>query len=817
MRLFKFLLSLAFTIGLIYTLNTRLVIKDSPVPPLGKFLDPFQGFWQNAKSTALPYPEEINIKGLSAPVTVQYDSTFIPHIFAKNTNDLFKAQGYILAQHRLWQMGFQTYAASGRISELIGAGNEDAVLNFDRLQRRKGMVYGAEKSLASMKENTTLWSYINSYTEGVNQYIESLHYKNYPIEYKLLDYEPEPWTPLKSALLLQYMIDNLTGWDQDIENTNAYNLFGKDLFEQLYPNYTPSDPVARSPENWGFDSVKVAQAPDSLIFHKNYVSAVTEMPDPDNGSNNWAVAGWKTKSGKPILCSDMHLGLNLPSLWFLIELSAPDYHVMGFALAGNVGVVAGFNQNNAWAFTDVSRDERDWYAISFTDQSRSEYEYEGANLKTSSVIEEIKVRGRENFYDTVIYTHHGPVVYDRNFKSDEGSNNFALKWIGHTPSRVQEALIGLNTSKNYDDYLHALKTWDAPAQHVAFASTSGDIAIRVQGLWPNKFENQGLFIMDGSQNNLEWPEFIPTDHYAYQHNPERGFVSSANQQSVDKNYPYWQGWARPDHYRSRRINNTLSAYDSSSIVPEDMMKLQQDSYGILPSEILPSLLDTLAKYSQTVENDTIYEQLKKWDYNYRHKEYVPAAFISWWKNFKSLLWDEMDSEEVALNQPTDFQTISLFKSGLPAMLIDNKSTEKPELLQDIVQMSYDSMKTDLNTWIESHELPLTWGNFKHTSVIHLARIPAFSRMNIQVNGEDDAVNSTKPNHGPSQRLVVEMTSPPRAWAVIPGGQSGNPGNPAYDNMINMWRDGEYYPLQFLIQPKDDKSIKLTQTLAPISE
>jgi len=813
MRLLKFSLTLFVTLALIYALNNRLVISNIPIPPLGKFLNPFNGFWQNAKSSPTPYTKSVKIEGLKGEVTVQYDSMYVPHIFASNKEDLFKAQGYIIAQHRLWQMDFQTYAAAGRVSELIGS----AGLDYDKLQRRKGMVYGAQKSLEAMKENKELWSYIQNYTEGVNQYINSLSYKDYPLEYKLMGYEPEAWTPLKSALLLQYMIDNLTGWDMDLANTNAYNLFGADIFKQLYPNYTDTPaPIAPTPtQGWEFDSIRSARKPDSIAFKSNYTSAVHQMPDPDNGSNNWAVAGWKTKSGKPILSSDMHLGLNLPSLWFLIELSAPDYNVMGFALAGNIGIVAGFNQNNAWAFTDLSRDERDWYKIDFTDETRSEYHYEGTKVKTSKTIEEIKVRGKETIYDTVIYTHHGPVVYDRNFISDDGENNFALKWIGHYPSRVQQALIGLNKSRNYQDYVNALQYWDAPAQHVAFASTSGDIAIRVQGLWPNKFKDQGLFVMDGSQKSLEWQDFIPTDHYAFQHNPDRGFISSANQHSVDINYPYWQGWARPDHYRSRRINQILSEYDSSSISPEDLMKLQQDSYGILPSEILPQLLDSLSTYKKPdIAKDTLYNALNNWDYVYSVENYAPAAFLSWFRSFKNLLWDEMSNDSIVLKQPTDYQTIRLFNSGIPASFIDNKTTNKTESLNDLIAMSYDSMKANLSEWVSTHDLPLTWGNYKGTSIIHLARLPAFSRRNIQVNGEDDAVNSTKPNHGPSQRIVVEMTSPPTAWAVIPGGQSGNPGNPAYDNMIDMWRDGRYYKLNFLQRPSAESFIILNQTLSP---
>lgn len=793
MKLFKFSVALIVTLALIYTLDHRWVIEDQPIPPLGKFLDPFQGFWKNAKQEALPYKQTIDLPQLKEEVYVAYDSSHIPHIFAQNNHDLFMAQGYIIAQHRLWQMDFQMYASSGRISELIGKNG----IRFDQLQRRKGMVYGAKKSLGKMKESEELYSYIEAYTAGVNAYISELKYKDLPLEYKLLNYEPEPWTPLKSSLLLQYMIDNLSGWDQDLENTNAYNLFGPKIFDTLYPNYTNApNPVAPTPDSlWNFDAT-VTPRPDSILFNKNFTTTVHKMPDPDNGSNNWAVAGWKTKSGAPILSSDMHLGLNLPSLWFMIELNSPDISSMGFCLAGNIGIVAGFNQNNAWSFTDVSRDERDWYNIRFVNSSnREQYYFEGSKLRAETVIEEIKVRNDKTVYDTVIYTHHGPIVYDRNFLSGGGEENLALKWIGHYPSEVQLALFELNRSKGYNDYLQALEYWDAPAQHVAFAGTDGDIAIRVQGLWPNKYKSQGRFVMDGTKKEMEWPPFIPTKNYAFQHNPGRGFVSSANQHSTDQKYPYWQGWANPDHYRGRRINNVLESYDPASITPQDMMKLQNDSYGILPSEVLPFMLDSLT-YTDT--SDSLLQALKQWDYNFTTEKTAPMIFTEWWREYKKLLWDEMSNDSLALNYPTDFQTVQLMKSdSIPRGFYDILSTGKTEGLKDLLSQSYDSALNNLAQWNENSDRPFNWGNYKGTSIIHLARLPALSRMNIHVDGEDDVVNSTKRNHGPSQRLVVEMTSPPKAWAIIPGGQSGNPGNPAYDNMIDDWRDGRYLQLDFM--------------------
>ena len=183
MKFFQFLVSLVITLGLVISMN----MKMGPLPPLGKFLDPVNGFWANAES-GISMPETLSIKGLQKPVKIHYDNMLVPHIFAKEEDDLFIATGYVHAYHRLWQMEFQTHAAAGRLSEIIG----DITLEMDRGQRRKGMVYGAKNFVDNLDEKSK--NIIAKYAEGVNHFIGQLSYADYPIEYKLLDYRPEQWT-----------------------------------------------------------------------------------------------------------------------------------------------------------------------------------------------------------------------------------------------------------------------------------------------------------------------------------------------------------------------------------------------------------------------------------------------------------------------------------------------------------------------------------------------------------------------------------------------------------------------------------------------
>jgi penicillin amidase len=786
MKIFKFILLLGVTLLFIYLLNKPHTIGGNNIPPLGKFLDPYNGFLQNADEEALPFPEKVSIEGLKNSVTIAYDSNYVPHIYTENNEDLFFAQGYVMAQNRLWQMEFQVMAAAGRLSEILG--ESKSIQNFDRLQRRKGMVYGAEQTAEKMSEDADLVAYTNAFAAGVNTYIEQLTYSSLPFEYKLLNYRPEKWSLLKTALILEYMVDELTGYDEDLENTNALAVFGIDTFNLLFPEHIPGiDPTVPTDQPWNFTPHDIPEAQEDYPLLKNF--KVIAKPDPDNGSNNWVISPEKSATGNAILANDPHLGLNLPSLWMMLHLNSPEYNVYGFTFPGALGVTIGFNDSISWGFTNAPRDTRDWYAIDFKDESKAAYAYNGGWREATFKIEEIKIKGKASLFDTVIYTHHGPVVYDEKFPG--AGANLALKWGGHEGSMVQKSLLLLNKAKNYEDYKQALQYWDQPPQNAAFASVQGNIALTIAGNFPLKWKGQGKFILDGSNPQHEWQGYIPKEHHAFQLNPERGFVSSANQHSVDEDYPYWFYSSTNEYFRNRRINRLLSEMDSISV--EDMMKLQNDNYSIKAGEILPFLLDTLNVDELNKEELDILEDVRQWDYEYEANIKAPVYFEAWWKSFYRLLWDEFEREEI-LRRPDEFVTIHLLKEGTAQAFIDIAATPEKEDLQDVVTMTFKNAVINVKEWSSKSGKEVNWGNYKSTSIIHLAHLAPLSRNNVAVPGHADAINATKGNHGPSFRMIVEMSTPPQAWGIIAGGQSGNPGSPAYDDMIDEWRDGEYRKL-----------------------
>jgi penicillin amidase len=807
MKLLKFGIAFLFTSCVVYFLNNSWNI-GKPIPPLGKFLDPFQGFWQNAKNTKTDN-ETISTELLTNEVKIVYDSALIPHIYALNEDDLYFAQGYITAQNRLWQMEFQTHASSGRISEIIGK----VALDFDRTQRRLGMVYAAKNSLSAMEALPPAKAILDNYTKGINAYISKLEYKTLPIEYKLLGYAPEPWTNLKTALLLKYMAKTLNMAEKDLEMTNALKVLGKETVDLLYPdNEGCGDPIVDHANNWKFKPIVLDSVPPALPNELINIKPM-EKTSTDVGSNNWAVAGSKTASGSPILCNDPHLELNLPSIWYMIHLNAPGINTMGASLPGSPNVISGFNDSIAWGVTNAQRDLVDWFTIQFKDKTKNEYLSDGAWKATKKSVEEIKIKGGDIFYDTVVYTHHGPVVYDETFHSENEMKHFAFRWVAHDPSEEMLTFYKLNKAKNHEDYMAALSHYSSPAQNFAFASVSGDIAMRIQGKYPVRRKDEGKFILDGTKTSSDWHAFIPNEQNIMYKNPERGFVSSANQYPVDTTYPYYINGDSWEAYRNRRINQVLTSL--TNVTPQDLMKLQLDNYNLKAAESLPFFLSQLDTTALKGSELIAFQKLKAWDFFNTVQSEGASYYEAWLRSFLPMVWDEIDSSKVALSRPSTYLTFKLMKEKPELSFFDVKHTPEKETVREVVQKSFSLAVAAIEKWKEEKKTNPTWGDYKDAVISHLLKQEGFS-YHVKHGGNSSIVNAHSKRNGPSWRMVVSLEKTGiQAWGVYPGGQSGNPGSPYYNNLIQLWEAGNYIKFTFVPEAEKMKGKTLaTVTLNP---
>ncbi|MCS4433126.1 penicillin acylase family protein [Aquiflexum gelatinilyticum] len=785
MRYLGFILVFLITMGL----GISLSMQFGTIPPIGKLLDPNHGFWQNSYSEDMDFEDELDLNNLSKPVKVIYDENLIPHVFAENDKDLYRVQGFITAKHRLWEMEFQTMAAAGRISEIVGP----IAIELDRMTRRKGLAFAAENSLQFIqKEHPDTYELLEAYADGVNQYIESLSAGELPIEYKILDYKPEMWSAYKSLLLLKYMADMLVG-DRDLEYTNLRNQIGQEMLDKLYPDFPEeNDPVIEAERIWDFVPLEIKKPVDKRYPDEDVFVNTLPQPVEGIGSNNWAVSGSKTKSGNPILANDPHLSLNLPSLWYVMQLSTPAQSVKGATLPGALGIISGFNENIAWGVTNATRDTRDWYAIQFKDERREEYLYDEVWVKSTFRVEEIKVKGQSSFLDTVVYTHHGPVVYDKNFRSDRKDVNFSLKWTAHLESNEQKTFLLLNKGKNHGDYIEALNHYTSPAQNFVFASKDGDIAMKVQGRFPLKWEGQGKFLMDGKNPDFEWQGFIPNEHNPSTLNPVRGFVSSANQHPVDPSYPYYTFDHSFEHYRNRRLNDRLK--EMNQITSKDMMALQFDNFHLHASEALPVMLGLLdsTDLTQMDEFGTKYlNQLKKWNFNAFPNQEEPTLFQVWWENLYQGIWSKLKTDGIPIVLPNKYQTTKLLLNEPENEIFNNPETPERETARSLLRSSFYEMVEKIKE-IEKAEKDYTWANYKKTSILHLVpNFRSFSHTNVYTGGGAGILNATSERHGASWRMIVEMGKGGSAFGIYPGGQSGNPGSKYYDNLIKKWANGEY--------------------------
>ncbi len=804
MRWLKLILSMGTALSVVLFFNTKIGF----MPPVGKILDPFHGFWQNAEIGEKPENQVLQIDGLKEPVNIHFDDRQIPHIFAENDHDLYFAQGFVTAKDRLWQMEFQTHAAAGRLSEIIGS----RTLEYDRFQRRVGMVVGAKNALQEMENRPLLREIVHAYTAGVNAYIKSLQPKDFPIEYKILDYAPEPWTPLKCALLLKYMAWMLTGYASDLQMSNTLTKFSAEDVYDLFPHYPKDmDPVIPTDTPWNFSPFKINQ-PQTAFKPKIIREPKAPETNPGNGSNNWAVSGSKTASGLPILANDPHLEMNLPSIWYELQLVSPSVNVYGVSVPGAPNVIIGFNDQIAWGVTNAEADVMDWYEITFKDSSLNEYWHDKKWKPTKRLVEEIKVRSGNTVLDTLVFTHHGPVSYNSNEKSfsRRAPTMHALRWLGHDPSNEAFAFYQLNRAQNYDDYVAALSNYACPAQNFVFADANGDIAIWHNGKFPAKWRGQGQFISDGADPLYDWQGWIPHEQNPHIKNPEREFVSSANQNATDLTYPYYLNWYYAAHYRVRRINERLT--QMKNIVPDDFRNLQLDTKNLHAESVLPTLLGMIKENDLTPEESGMFEELTSWNFFNDADKIAPAVFDRWWKKLYRVIWDDEFSDVGAyLRYPSKYQTARKILEEPDSKWFDDIRTEKIENLQELILSSFSETCTELEKSFGKMSESWHWGKVKSTDITHLARISGFGRMDLNAGGDLGIVNAIGRTHGPSWRMVVALGPEVQAWGIYPGGQSGNPGSLNYDDFIDSWMKGELAELLFL-KSEDQQNIRILSKL-----
>ncbi len=796
MNTFRSLFTILLSTGLLYLGLNGINIGETSIPPVLKLFSPNEGFYATAR-TADKIPETISSQGETlTDLSILYDDKLVPHIYANSDEEAFFAQGYLEAQHRLWQMDFLSRATAGQLSEIVGS----KALSLDKKQRTKGMTWAAENITKVWNKNPTYSNLMDKYIEGINAYISQLKYKDYPLEFKLIGYKPQLWDTKKSALILLAMCQSLNNGEYDWESTISKNHFSEEDYQLLYPEDNPNQKsIIPEGTEWNF-TPKENNSKTHPVLSSQLRRDIAPLPKMD-GSNNWVVAASKTKNGNAILCNDPHLDFSLPSIWYELHISTNEYSCYGVSIPGISGINIGFNENIAWGFTNVGHDVTDWYVIDWVDDDKTHYWLDGKKVAIETRIEIINIKGMSPSIDTIKYCHWGPI-------QEINGNDIAMRWLSHQSMNPTEQLfnLSLNKASNIEEWKEAVDAYEKPAQNIVFASKDGDIALNVSGNLPLRAKDQGKYIEMGNDSKNGWNGFIPKAHNPFSKNPERQFLASANQMTTDENYPYpYNGAPYFEDYRGQYLIDQL--YKMDEITVEDMMQLQLDNSSQRAIYALPQFLRLIDKSRLNPEQIKVLNSLAKWDYKYEADSKDALHFQEWFIQYYKNTWDEIQhlKDSIAVRSVESWVSIELLKDP-NNKYFDLIKTNKKETAKDIVTNSFLEMYDKTSKLDDNY----TWVDRKATKVQHLARIEAFSYHNMQNGGVANALNAMRPGGGPSWRMVVELGEEMRAYGIYPGGQSGNPASKYYNNMIDKFAKGEYYNLLF---PRTEASFPADKLLA----
>ncbi|KGR91809.1 beta-lactam antibiotic acylase [Ureibacillus massiliensis 4400831 = CIP 108448 = CCUG 49529] len=736
-------------------------------------------------ASSLPKIEgDVVVEILDEDVTVTRDGHGVPHISAKTEADLYRAQGYVQAQDRLFQMDLARRQASGTLAEVVG----ETAIESDKLFRTFSLRNAAEKSWETYDDETK--QILEWFAEGVNAYINE---GKLTYEFALLGYKPEEWTPIDSLTIGKYMAYDLGGtWKlQAFNHWAMQNLTEEEAKELLvkYPEGAPS--IIEANLN---NSVKVAGEFNTEL-----------LPNEFNGSNNWVISGEKTETGKPLLANDPHLSLGTPSIWYEMHLQSPEQNVSGVIFAGVPGIILGHNESIAWGVTNVGPDVQDLYIEIPNPENPTQFKYDGKWEDAEVRNEPIKVKNGETIDFEVVVTRHGPVISDYMFGEETPDAVFSMQWTALEPTHEFRAILGFNKATNWDEFEEALEDFKAPAQNFVFASTDGTIAYKAVGNIPIRKSGEGELPVPGDSSEYGWEGYIPFDELPSVINPEEGYIVTANNEVIGEEYPYHIAnyWAPP--YRYERIVELIESVDGSEtkLTSNDMKAIQSDKKNFYAEEFLPHILETLKKMDTEGKYEEIITLLEEWEMFDNKDEAAPLVFNLLMDNVQKTLYDGKLPEDIYELMPAKYQvTDQLLRdayAGNPGVWVTEAGG-----IDQVIFDSFEITITDIKSKYGTKASKWTWGSYNKLTFDHpLSAASDFlaqyinpskqsvggSRITVQAAGNDGQGNV---NHGASWRFVVDLNDLSHSFQLVAPGQSGHVKSKWYDDQSADWVYGRYH-------------------------
>jgi len=788
----KFLVSILLSILVLGTFSAPL----GSFPPLGSLLDPTTGLWSVGFGARHPATAVVRVPGLSGEVMILRDVRGVPHVYASTDADGWFGIGYAHAQDRLWQMDIQYRAAAGRLSEVLGAD----FVSTDTFFRTIGLARIAATNLAERRSaNGIDVRILDAYTAGVNAYIASLDPPDYPLEFKLLGYAPEPWSAEKSMTEGALIAWGLAGAFYDLEYNLGLQKFqakygevlGQQYLEELFPAYPagPQVPIQTRAAGEPVRPLVSAAAAEDILRKARAAHAL--VPDFQGaGSNNWAIRGNRTETGKPLLAADPHLSFQLPAVWYWAELQAGAFHVRGATFPGIPGFFFGTNGHVAWGETNTGADVNDFYVETISPDNRS-YLFQGAWYDLNVREEPIRVKGGTVVSLVVRETRHGPILTE---KGQTVAMQSTIRYFGQELS----AILGFNLATNSEEFNASARLWRVPAQNIIYADADGpygNIGIRSTGLFPIRQGFDGRLPLNGSSGLFEWSGWVPFDAYPHLFNPPEGFVASANQVPAPSGYPYLSslGSFFDPGYRARRIHALLASDDMVSL--EDLRRFQQDVGEVAAASLVPYLLQAVVP-SDGVAQAAI-DAFRNWSFTMTTDSVAATIWATFMDKYIELTFGDeyraADATDLSLPQ---FNTLEDLTVRAPAShWFDNVTTPAVETRDDILREAFEATVDDLTVRLGPVVASWTWGSVHVRQFDHLSALSALARGPFPSPGDGFTLNvagGLVARHGPSWRMLLDFSNLDNSLAIYPGGQSGSPLSVHYDDFLQTYMEGGYF-------------------------
>lgn len=749
------------------------------------------------QTTKPVYSGELTLKGLSSPVTVYHDAFGVPHIYGTNETDTYRAFGYLVAQERLFQMEMIRRVSSGRLSEILGS----SMLEVDRFFRMLDINAHADSSVRKYFSSNDLpyQQATLAYLDGINQYIE--HGKT-PVEFRMIGIPKEKYRLRDLFLIVDYMSFNFQmGFRTDPLLSRMDRKLGPGYVDQLILGYT-SDQL-RNP-------VTSIATPSQQV--PGFASIIEKLPVKVwTGSNAFAIAPGKSKSGRTLLENDTHIGQQQPGVWFEAHLNYPGTNFYGSYLAGFPFAPLGHSTSFGWGVTMLENDDVDFFAEQTVSGDTNEVLIRNVPEKIAIRQEVIHVKDSADVVLTCRSTSHGPVCSDvmKDFR-EISSGPVTVSWtLLKFPCNLFGVTYDLGKARRLEDFRSAVSEIASPGLNVIYGDSAGNIAWYAAARLVKRTSGvANSLVLNGNDSTHEWHGFHPFEDNPKSENPASGFVFSCNHQPDTIHGILHAGYYLTDE-RARRLETLLTAKEKFDL--EDLKRISLDSLNPFTATIAGTLLRT-ADLQQSAGNELATKAAKLlggWNGSHSLEDKAPVIYYLWlYKTLKNSMEDEIGTDDFNAFLKTHtvkYSVLPLLKND-STMWWDDIRTPQKETRREMLRRSFDESVAILAERFGDDPSEWKWGKMHRLEFGHpIGKQPPLNRFfnvgPLPVGGGLETINNqsfiltdqfpVNVLFGPALRRCIDFAHATDAEDVLPSGQSGNPMSPHYGDQAALYSSGTF--------------------------